>query len=120
MNFIEPTRKFKGDLLGICLGMQLLFEFGHEFGPHEEPGIIPGEVNKNPSSILAPNIGWFEGTKSLKRFYFVHSYSAATDEEYVIDSITVNQIELISHVRKSNFQGVQFHPEKSGEVGLNF
>lgn len=120
MNFIEPIKEFKGDLLGICLGMQLLFELGCEFGSHEGLGIIPGEVNKNPSILLTPNIGWFEGTRSFNRYYFVHSYSATTGKEYVKDTIVVDQIELISHVKKNNFQGVQFHPEKSGKVGLNF
>lgn len=120
MNFIDPIKEFKGDLLGICLGMQLLFEVGYEFGPNKGLGIIPGEVDKNPSSILAPNIGWFRGTKSLKRFYFVHSYSASTRNEFIRDTIVVNQTELVSHVKRDNFQGVQFHPEKSGKEGLNF
>ena len=121
-------------LLGICLGMQLLFERGFEYGVHEGLGLIPGEVRPIadviPAGLKIPHIGWnalhFTENKSpLFRFiregdcvYFVHSFYAADCGESVIATAEYGA-PLTAAVQKGNVFGCQFHPEKSGRVGLN-
>lgn len=121
-------------LLGICLGMQLLFDYSTEYGRHEGLGLIPGSVQPIrpviPASYKVPHIGWnalhFLGEKSpLFRYiqegdcvYFVHSFYGADCEESVIATAEYGP-ELTAAVARGNVYGVQFHPEKSGSVGLN-
>lgn len=121
-------------LMGICLGMQLLFERGYEYGVHEGLGLIPGEVRPIadviPAGLKIPHIGWnalhFTENKSpLFRFiregdcvYFVHSFYAADCDESVIATAEYGA-PLTAAVQKGNVFGCQFHPEKSGRVGLN-
>ena len=121
-------------LMGICLGMQLLFEKGFEYGEHEGLGLIRGEVRPIaeviPADLKIPHIGWnalhFVGEKSsIFRYlnegdfvYFVHSFYGAECEESVI-ATTEYGARLTAAVRSGNVWGVQFHPEKSGDVGLN-
>ena len=121
-------------LLGICLGMQLLFDYSTEYGRHEGLGLIPGSVQPIrpvvPASYKVPHIGWnalhFPGEKSpLFRYiqeggcvYFVHSFYGADCEESVIATAEYGP-ELTAAVARGNVYGVQFHPEKSGSVGLN-
>ena len=120
-------------LLGICLGMQMLFDRSFEYGEHAGLGLIPGSVvpigDVIPTGLKIPHIGWnalhFSGRKSpLFRYikegdcvYFVHSYYAADCEKNVIATAEYGA-ELTAAVQKDNVFGCQFHPEKSGKVGL--
>ena len=121
-------------MMGICLGMQLLFEEGFEYGRHEGLGLIPGRIvpieQAIPAGLKIPHIGWnaldFGGrTSPLFRYieqgdcvYFVHSYYAADCDEAVIATAEYGA-PLTAAVAKGNVYGCQFHPEKSGRVGLN-
>lgn len=121
-------------LLGICLGMQLLFDKGFEYGEHAGLGLIPGEVRPIreviPADLKIPHIGWnalhFSKTSSpLLRYvregdcvYFVHSFYGANCAESTIATAEYGA-ELTAAVQKGNVFGCQFHPEKSGNVGLN-
>ena len=130
---IEQAKMGK-PLLGICLGMQLLFDKSLEYGEHAGLGLIPGEIRPIadviPSDLKIPQIGWnalhFGKEKSplfcyLKEgdfVYFVHSYYGANCDESVI-ATTEYGAELTAAVGRGNVFGCQFHPEKSGSVGLN-
>ena len=121
-------------LLGICLGMQMLFERSFEFGEHKGLGLIEGSVRPIadviPGELKIPHIGWnpliikgekdgiFKYIKDGDCVYFVHSYYAAECDESVIAN-TEYGAPLTAAVAKGNVYGMQFHPEKSGEVGLN-
>ena len=121
-------------LLGICLGMQLLFEKSYEYGEHEGLGLIKGNVRPIseviPEGLKIPHIGWnalrFKGEKSpiFKNInegdcvYFVHSYYASDCDEAVTATAEYGA-ELTAAVADGNVFGCQFHPEKSGEVGLS-
>ena len=121
-------------LLGICLGMQLLFETSYEYGIHRGLGLIPGEIRPIaeviPAGLKSPHIGWnalsFPGEKSpLFRYinegdhvYFVHSYYAANCGDSVIATAEYGA-PLTAAAQRGNVFGCQFHPEKSGAVGLN-
>ena len=119
-------------LLGICLGMQLLFEEGHEYGCHKGLGLISGQVKPIadviPQGLKIPHMGWnrLDFTRDSRLFanihdgdfvYFVHSYYAANCDT---DTIAIAQygVPLTAAVEKGNVSGCQFHPEKSGTVGL--
>lgn len=140
LGLVEPIKKFAEDgisILGICLGMQLLFENSTEHGKSDGLGLLKGTVNIIPSvgfsgnSIKVPHIGWNElvidnatesivkGLESDDAVYFVHSYRAENYE----DSTLVAHCKYDGHVlpaivRRRNIVGCQFHPEKSGEIGL--
>ena len=121
-------------LLGICLGMQMLFEKSYEYGEHEGLGLIPGSVKPIrdviPEDLKIPHIGWnplhmkkpkdplFQYLDENDCVYFVHSYYAADCEPYVIATAEYGA-ELTAAVRNGNVWGAQFHPEKSGTVGLS-
>ncbi len=121
-------------LLGICLGMQLLFERGFEYGEHEGLGLIPGNVRPIadviPAGLKIPHIGWnalhftgktsplFSHIKNGDYVYFVHSYYAADCAPAVIADAEYGA-PLTAAVQNGNVFGCQFHPEKSGAVGLN-
>ena len=120
-------------ILGICLGMQLLFEKSCEFGEHRGLGLIPGSVVPMagfiPDQLKIPHIGWnalrMKKSSPLFRFisegdcvYFVHSYFAAQCDDSVIADTEYGQW-LTAAVQNKNVFGCQFHPEKSGSVGLN-
>lgn len=120
-------------ILGICLGMQLLFEKSYEFGEHRGLGLIPGSVVPMagfiPDQLKIPHIGWnalrMKKSSPLFRFisegdcvYFVHSYFASHCNDCVIADTEYGQ-RLTAAVQNSNVFGCQFHPEKSGSVGLN-
>ncbi len=119
-------------LLGICLGMQLLFEEGLEFGSHKGLGLIPGKVVSieplvNGNKI--PHIGWnalqfsenkgdiYKYTKDGEFVYFVHSFHAECPSEYITARSEYGSL-LTASVQKGNVMGAQYHPEKSGESGL--
>ena len=119
-------------LLGICLGMQLLFERSFEFGCHEGLGLIPGDIvpfeGKIDKSLKIPEIGWNQLTLNkesplYKDFsggefvYFVHSYYAECDRNYV-SAFSEYDVVFPASVEYENVFGCQFHPEKSGKTGL--
>ena len=121
------------ELMGICLGMQMLFEKSYEFGEHDGLGLLKGAVvpmqGAIPAELKIPHIGWnelhFDKVHPLFRYlkegdcvYFVHSYFATDCADSVIATAEYGK-ELTAAVAKGNVMGCQFHPEKSGEVGLN-
>ncbi len=130
----EEVRKGK-KLLGICLGMQLLFEQSSEYGDHKGLGLIPGKVQPIksviPEAYKVPHIGWnalifprnkpinplFQYIKEKDAVYFVHSYYATECEKNVIAYAEYGAL-LTAAVANENVYGTQFHPEKSGQVGL--
>ena len=129
----EEAQKGK-KIMGICLGMQMLFEKSYEYGEHEGLGLIPGRVvpmeGYIPEGLKIPHIGWNplilkgEQKHPLLRYvnegdcvYFVHSYFA-TDTDAVIATAEYGR-ELTAAVAHGNVMGCQFHPEKSGTVGLS-
>ena len=120
-------------LLGICLGMQLLLEKSYEYGEHEGLGLIPGSVKPIrdviPTDYKIPHIGWnglhlrgdcpiFNTIREGDCVYFVHSFYAAGCGPYVTATADYGA-ELTAAVAKGNVYGCQFHPEKSGKVGLS-
>ena len=119
-------------LLGICLGMQMLFERSYEYGEHEGLGLIPGSVRPIrdviPADYKIPHIGWnalrfrqenplFKYVKEGDCVYFVHSFYASDCDEFTVATAEYGA-ELTAAVAKGNVYGCQFHPEKSGNVGL--
>lgn len=120
-------------IMGICLGMQLLFDKSYEYGVHEGLGLISGSVRPIseviPKDYKIPHIGWnalkfkrkspiFKYLKDGDHVYFVHSFYAADCENAVIADAEYGA-ELTAAVQNGNVYGCQFHPEKSGNVGLN-
>ena len=110
-------------VLGICVGMQILFSKSTE-GKLKGLDIIPGKVVQNPVDISNPNIGWYEvAGKQYKiqgEFYFMHSYHCQVENPEDIFLECTSPFNFTCAVRKANFIGVQFHPEKSGKNGLEF
>lgn len=124
----------KKPLLGICLGMQLLFDQSQEYGTHEGLGFVPGKVVDlrgalTDKSLKVPHMGWnslqmkrddplFRYVKEGEYVYYVHSYYA---ENCADDTLAVSQygnVAVTGAVRRGNVWGTQFHPEKSGDTGL--
>ncbi len=120
-------------LMGICLGMQLLFDKSYEYGEFEGLGLIEGNIRPIsdviPESFKIPHIGWnslefkknsplFKYIKNGDYVYFVHSYYAADCDDSV-SAVTDYGASLTASVERGNVFGCQFHPEKSGDVGLN-
>ncbi|MDO4229303.1 MAG: imidazole glycerol phosphate synthase subunit HisH [Capnocytophaga sp.] len=130
MNYLQKRgldkviQSLKQPVLGICLGMQLLCEFSEE-GNTKGLGIFPLKVRKFPPRGIVPHIGWnnftevknqlFEGISADSDMYFVHSYYAEIGAETV--GITDYLLPFSSALQKDNFYAVQFHPEKSAEIG---
>lgn len=129
---IEEAKNGK-PLMGICLGMQLLFERSFEYGEHRGLGLIKGDImgfdGKTDKSLKIPQIGWnalkltkkdcplWKYIKEGDYVYFVHSYFAALSDATA--SSSEYGIEFTAAVSDGNIYGCQFHPEKSGDVGLN-
>lgn len=117
-------------ILGICLGMQILFDTSYEFGESTGLGLIAGEVVPIPEDlgVKVPHMGWDQnrsrkvdplGDGFDEQFsYFVHSYYVKTTSESIVSKVDYG-VQIPSIVRKDNVIGFQFHPEKSGAVGLN-
>ena len=127
----EEARRGK-KLLGICLGMQMLFEESHEYGVHEGLALLSGRVipmdGNIPKGLKIPHIGWnslnitrshpiFKYVKEKDYVYFVHSYYASGCEDSLLATSDYG-VPITAAVAKGNIMGMQFHPEKSGEVGL--
>ena len=119
----------KKPVLGICLGMQLLLERGEEVRPCEGLGVVKGRVDRIPTSLKLPHVGWntlkfhhdaplFRGLEDGVSVYFVHSFSAQGTDPAQVIAETDYGMPVVAAVRSGNFFGCQFHPEKSGETGL--
>jgi len=144
LNLIDTIRDFAKTgkpFLGICLGMQLLFNESEEFGTHKGLGLIEGKIHKfrftqtEPKCIKIPQIQWnkiyfkienawndtsLSGVENNSFMYFVHSYYAKPhDESLILSYSKYADLEYCSSVKKNNITGIQFHPEKSGELGIN-
>lgn len=129
---LEEAQKGK-PLLGICLGMQLLFDKSFEYGEYDGLGLIPGKIRPISDVISKdlkiPHIGWnalhfsekrseiFKYLKEQDYVYFVHSFYGADCDEFVT-ATTEYSVPLTAAVQNNNVYGCQFHPEKSGDVGL--
>ncbi len=132
-DFVKEQAAKGKPLMGICLGMQLLFEKSFEYGEHEGLGILKGQVvpmlGSIPEELKIPHIGWnalhitnsscplFENLKENDCVYFVHSYYAENCDESLAATTEYGK-ELTAAVAKNNVYGCQFHPEKSGETGM--
>lgn len=114
---------------GVCVGLQILFTGSEEGGWQECFGLIPGVVRRLPPGLKIPHMGWnqvrqkrahpiFEGIPNDANFYFVHSYYALPESKSVVAGETDYGISFCSMVIQDNLVATQFHPEKSGEVGL--
>ena len=130
-DFVRQQAAAGKPLLGICLGMQLLFERSYEYGCHEGLGLLKGQVvpmeGKLPPELKIPHMGWnaleVKGGKLLSEMngqyvYFVHSFFAENCADS-LSAVTQYGIPVTAAVEKGNVYGCQFHPEKSGNVGLN-
>lgn len=121
-------------LLGICVGLQILFDGSEESPGVRGLGLIPGMVKKiQAPGLKVPHMGWnslaireprqqldlFAGLAEKPYVYFVHSYHAVPEDPSVITSVTEYGEQLTASVAKGNIQATQFHPEKSGDVGLH-
>ena len=116
-------------VLGICLGMQLLLERGTEVRPCDGLGVIRGVCDRIPTQLKLPHIGWnslsfpnpsplFTGIDEGACVYFVHSFSAQNCDPAQVVAATDHGCGIVAAVQNGNFFGCQFHPEKSGDVGL--
>ena len=115
--------------LGICLGMQMLFEESDEVRPCKGLGLLPGRIERIETSLKLPQIGWnaldilrpnamTEGLENGSYVYFVHSFMAKPSDENDLAAVTDYGTRVPAMVARGNLFGCQFHPEKSGEVGL--
>lgn len=132
--FVEPILDhIQADkpFLGICLGLQMLFDVSDEDGRWEGLGVIPGKVVRfeDQAGLKIPHMGWnrleivgqprlLEGLPSDAHFYFVHSYYVVPEEESVIAACTEHGTRFVSAISRGNLFATQFHPEKSQRVGL--
>lgn len=116
-------------LLGICVGYQMLFEKSSEYGRHNGLGLVSGHVVPIPSRQTVPHMGWnlvklpedmdlFAGLGNEKHFYFAHSFYAEVADNEAKIAYTDYGFDLPASVQKANIYGTQFHPEKSGRIGL--
>lgn len=116
--------------LGICLGLQLLFEYSTEKEQNEGLGILKGYVDKIPDGVKIPHIGWnqinilkkdsriFKNIENNENFYFVHSFSAICEDSSIISSTTDYGTLLTASIERDNIFALQFHPEKSSRKGM--
>ena len=142
LKLVDPIRKFIDGgkpFLGICLGLQVLFEESEEYGPVTGLGILPGKVVKfsdknsetgNGPQIKIPHMGWnkvevkkdtplFEVVDNTPYFYFVHSYYVVPEDPSMVATVTHYGVEFVSGIQHKNIYAFQFHPEKSQALGLS-
>ncbi|HNR04851.1 MAG TPA: imidazole glycerol phosphate synthase subunit HisH [Bacillota bacterium] len=120
----------KGKLvLGICLGMQLMYDYSMEGGMHKGLGLISGRVERIPDTAKVPHMGWntlsiqkksnvLEGIGDGDYVYYVHSYYVKPEDSTYVCACSSYGVDIPAVVVKENIVGMQFHPEKSGETGL--
>jgi len=132
LGLVSPIRRFVAEgrpFFGVCIGLQILFGATEEGGWHECLGIIPGVVRRFPPGLKIPHMGWnqvkqrishpiFSGISDETNFYFVHSYYVEPNDRSLVVGETEYGIPICSVIAKGNLVATQFHPEKSGEVGL--
>ncbi len=125
---IEQAKNGK-PILGVCVGMQMLFEKSEEFGTTRGLGLLRGSVQRFSEDLVVPHVGWnqvrqtqshslLSGIEDDAFFYFVHSYFCAAEEPTIVVAETDYGSTYPSIVAKENVAGVQFHPEKSQKAGL--
>jgi glutamine amidotransferase len=143
LNLVKPIQDYiaaEKPFLGICVGMQVLFEEGEEFGVHKGLGVVPGRVVRIPdvgpdgTKHKIPHIGWsrllkpegcdWEGSimqpiAGGADVYFVHSYMGTPQAADELAYVDYNGVHVAAAVRRGRLHGVQFHPEKSGQAGLS-
>ena len=142
LKLVDPIRKFIDGgkpFLGICLGLQVLFEESEEYGPVAGLGVLPGKVvkftsasseTKGGSPIKIPHMGWnnievkkrvplFDKLDAEPYFYFVHSYYVVPEDQSMVATVTNYGVEFVSGIQYRNIYAFQFHPEKSQTVGLS-
>jgi glutamine amidotransferase len=134
-NLIEPIHqaiRSGKPFLGICLGLQLLFTEGEEFGPHPGLAVLKGRVVRFPAGVQElkiPHMGWnqvrrvkplalFSGIAEGAYFYFVHSYYVVPEDQALVATTTGYGLEFVSSIQQENLFACQFHPEKSQAAGL--
>lgn len=119
-------------IIGLCVGLQMLFDEGHEFGVHKGLGLLPGKVIKFPDGVRVPHVGWnqveyrngsvnyplFHGLPDQSFYYFVHSYYVEPSDESCVMGVTDYGQPYASICGRGSVVGVQFHPEKSQAAGL--
>ena len=141
LKVLTNFNKLKSNLLGICIGMQILFDESSEFGETKGLGLISGKVlpisNKtiDGKKLISPHMGWnslyktdhfknwnktlLENNKTMDEVYFIHSYMAVpSDDTHRVADCVYGGHKISAVVMKDNITGCQFHPEKSGEIGL--
>ena len=128
---VEPLRQVVArgtPFFGVCLGLQLLLDISEE-NPRPCLGIVPGRVKRLPPSVKVPHMGWnqvslvrdhplFQGVASGSHFYFVHSYYAEPADASLVLGTTEYDVTFCSALARDNVVATQFHPEKSGPIGL--
>ena len=119
-------------IIGLCVGLQMMFDEGHEFGVHKGLGLLPGRVVKFPEGVRVPHVGWnqvayrdgsadhpvFRGLPDQSFYYFVHSYYVEPADPSSVMGETEYARAFASICGRGNVVGVQFHPEKSQAAGL--
>ncbi len=129
---VEPIKEYIASgrpFLGVCMGQQALFDVSEEGGRHECLGVLPGRVVRLPEGLKVPHMGWnqvrqvkphpiFAGIPDNSFFYFVHSYYPSPEDPGVVIGETEYGVTFPSVVARDNVVATQFHPEKSGEMGL--
>ncbi len=132
MGFVDPIRRFIAEnrpFLGVCIGLQVLLTGTEEGGWRRCLDVIPGPVKKLPPGLKIPHMGWnqvkqvqshpiFKGIPDETNFYFVHSYYGSPETKEVVAGETEYGISFCSVIVRGNLIATQFHPEKSGELGL--
>jgi glutamine amidotransferase/cyclase len=132
-SYVAPLKAYlhsNRPYLGICLGLQALFDGSEEAPEVKGLGILPGAVEKFDIDLAVPHIGWnglnikkssyiFKGLGGNHKFYFVHSYYVVTEDDSLVLTTTDYDGEFVSSIQKNNIIATQFHPEKSGSAGLH-
>jgi glutamine amidotransferase len=132
LDLVEPIRRVIAEdrpFMGICMGLQLLFSITEEDGGQKCLDVFPGQVKKFPAGLKVPHMGWnqvkqnmkhpvFEGVPDGENFYFVHSYYVEPEDAALVAGTTEYGIEFCSAIARGNMIATQFHPEKSGDMGL--
>lgn len=129
---VEPIREYIASgraFLGVCMGQQALFDVSEEGGEHPCLGVLPGRAVRLPPGLKVPHMGWnqvrtvrphpiFDGIPDSSNFYFVHSYYPRPDDPAVVIGETEYGVTFASVVARDSLVATQFHPEKSGAMGL--